>query len=247
MSDIGTNSYLEDSALLTGGGAAAAGTLARAGFLEHVFEINESSKVDSLNIAQYSALAVLPVVLLNKSIAKWMPEADETKGSPEITIEVFSQITVMFLGLLFIHRVVTFLPPYSGVEYPNINPITSVLGVLMILLSLQTNLGEKVAILGERAVDLWEGRSKKRRKGGAKAPPVEITTPPSPALFGSTPMHPPPPATSYAPPSGGGGGGGGGYEQQQQQHQMMEPMETFDPLPANAASSAFGSALSGNW
>lgn len=245
------DSYLEEPSQMGGGSSPG---LARSGFFEHVFDITDSSKADCFNIAQYSALAVIPIVLLNKSIAKWIPEADEAKGSPEIAIEVFSQVTVMFLGLLFIHRLVTYPAPYSGVEYPAINPITSVLGVLMILLSLQTNLGEKIAILSERAIDLWEGRSKKKKS--KRAPPIEITTPPTLLTQGGGGGAP---STSYTPmPSMGTGGGG--YEQQQvaqqqqlmqqeqqQQQYMEQPPEPFVPLPANAVSSAFGTALGGGW
>jgi hypothetical protein len=74
----------------------------------------------------------------------------------------------MFIGLLIIHRINTFVPTYSGLKYPEFNIIFNILAVLMITLSLQTKLGEKVSILVERLMDLWNGTdsSKKKSKNG---------------------------------------------------------------------------------
>lgn len=64
----------------------------------------------------------------------------------------------MFIGLLLIHRMNTFIPTFSGEKYPEFNIVYIILAVLMITLSLQTKLGEKVSILSDRAMQLWEGR-----------------------------------------------------------------------------------------
>ena len=39
-------------------------------FLKHVFNFDDDSKSEILNILQYALLAIIPIVLLNKSIAK---------------------------------------------------------------------------------------------------------------------------------------------------------------------------------
>ena len=96
-------------------------------FLKHVFNFDNDSKSDILNIVQYALLAIIPVVILNKSMQKYVPEADEKKGSVEILAEVFIQIIVMFMGLLLIHRIITFVPTYSGAEYPEFNIIFIIL------------------------------------------------------------------------------------------------------------------------
>ena len=110
------------------------------------------------------------MVLLNKSIQKYVPEADDQKSSLEVLAEIILQVIVMFLGLLFIHRIIIFVPTYSGVKFPEYNVIINILSVLMITLSLQTKLGEKVSILVERINELWEGKSadKKKKKGNVK-------------------------------------------------------------------------------
>jgi hypothetical protein len=133
-------------------------------FIKHVFYFNDKSKADLLNITQYSLISIVPIVLLNKLIAKFVPEADEQKGSLEISAEILLQIFVMLFGLFMINRFITYFPTYSGTEYANINIIYIVLAMLMITISLQTRLGEKTNILVERITELWEGKPAKNTK-----------------------------------------------------------------------------------
>ena len=136
------------------------------GFFKHVFNFDNDSKSDILNIIQYTLIAIIPIIVLNKGMQKYVPEADEKKGSVEILAEVLIQVIVMFMGLLLIHRIITYVPTYSGMEYPEYNVIFSVLAILMITLSLQTKLGEKVSILVDRLTELWEGKSNNNGKNG---------------------------------------------------------------------------------
>ena len=145
-------------------------------FFKHVFNFDDDSKSDILNIIQYSLIALIPVIILNKSMSKYVPEADDKKGSLEITAEIVIQIIVMFIGLLIVHRIITFIPTYSGAKYPDFNIIFNILAVLMITLSLQTKLGEKVSILFERITELWEGKSNDKNKN-KKQGNVKVTQP----------------------------------------------------------------------
>jgi len=138
------------------------------GFLKHVFNFDNDSKSDILNIIQYTLIAIIPVIVLNKSMQKYVPEADEKKGSVEILAEVLIQIIVMFIGLLIIHRIITYIPTYSGMEYPEFSIIFIILAILMITLSLQTKLGEKVSILVDRITELWEGPKSNMKNNGKK-------------------------------------------------------------------------------
>lgn len=128
-------------------------------FYQHVLSFDDKSKSNLMNMLQYSILAVIPIVILNKIAKTYVPEADETKGSLEITAEIIGQISFIFIGMFFIHRLVTFLPTYSGEDYGDINMITFIIAFLMIVLSLQTKLGEKVDILANRIISLWTGES----------------------------------------------------------------------------------------
>lgn len=154
-------------------------------FLKHVFNFDEDSKGEILNVVQYSLLSIIPVVILNKSLQKLVPEADEEKGNLEILAEVVIQVVIMFVGLLIIHRIITFVPTYSGMKYPDMSIIFIILATLMITLSLQTKLGEKVSILSDRVTELWEGKGdekekKKKKKGGSNVKVSQpISQPPS--------------------------------------------------------------------
>lgn len=147
-------------------------------FFKYVFNFDDESKGDLFNLVQYSLLSLIPVVALNKAMAKYVPEADERKGSLEISAEVVFQMLSMFLGLFLINRMVTFVPTYSEKEYPETFSIHFiVLAVLMITLSLQTKLGEKVNILVERLYELWNGKQEKTKMVNGKQVTVKVTQP----------------------------------------------------------------------
>jgi len=145
-------------------------------FFKYVFNFDDASKFDMMNIVQYTLIALLPVIGLNKAMQKFVPEADEEKSSLELIAEILIQVISMFLGLFFIHRIVTFVPTYSGVQYPEFSIIFIILAVLVITLSLQTKLGEKVSILIERLQDLWEGKSSDK-KNKKKKNAVKVSQP----------------------------------------------------------------------
>lgn len=139
-------------------------------FFKHIFNFDDDSKSEILNILQYSLIAIIPVVILNKSMYTYVPEADDKKSSLEITAEVLIQIIVMFVGLLLIHRLITYIPTYSSTKYPDFHIIYIILAILMITMSLQTKLGEKVSILVDRVYELWNGKQEKKngKKGNVK-------------------------------------------------------------------------------
>ena len=136
-------------------------------FFKHVFNFDETSKSEMSNIIQYAVLALIPIVIMNKLVQRYVPEADDGKGSPEILAEIIGQVIVMFLGILIIHRIITFIPTHSGEKYSDFSVTNIILAFLVIVLSLQTKLGEKVSIIVERVVELWEGPqdTKKKKKG----------------------------------------------------------------------------------
>ncbi len=137
-------------------------------FISHVFNSSDEGKAEVLNVIQYSLSAILPVVLLNKTIQKFVPEADVEKSSLELLAEIFIQIVVMFIGIVLIHRVITYFPTYSGYKYEAFNLTTVILAFLVIVLSLQTKLGIKVNILVDRVYELWNGPGTKEKKQGRK-------------------------------------------------------------------------------
>ena len=160
-------------------------------FFKHVLNFDDDSKSDILNIIQYALLAIIPVVLLNKSMGKYVPESDDKKGSLEISAEIVIQIIVTFMGLFIIHRVITFIPPYSGTKYPEFHIVYSILAILMVTMSLQTKLGEKVSLLVDRVMELWDGTSSDKKKKNGKNGTVRVSQP----ISGQQMMLPP--ASTY--------------------------------------------------
>jgi hypothetical protein len=210
------------------------------GFVGHVFNFNANAKEEMMNIVQYAVLAIIPVVLLNKSIQRFIPDVDDEKSSLEIGVEVLVQVVVMFLGIFFIDRLVTFVPTYSTKKYESLSVINITLSMLVITLSLQTRLGEKVSILADRVGEMWSGETKKKKKkkggqsqGGGQAqqsaPPSQMA-PPGSTSIGSLPavnydamyQQQPTPMVGAAEPG-------------------MEGMDNMGPMPANSGGGAFGS------
>ncbi len=145
-------------------------------FFKHVFNFDDDSKSEILNILQYSIIAIIPVVILNKTMQKYVPESDDKKSSLEITAEIVIQIIVMFMGLLIINRIITYIPTYSGVKYPDFQIVYIVLAILMITMSLQTKLGEKVSIIVDRISELWNGKTDNKKKN-VKNGTVKVSQP----------------------------------------------------------------------
>jgi hypothetical protein len=220
------------------------------GFFQHVFNFDDDSKAEMLNIIQYAVLAIIPVVILNKLMQRFVPESDDEKGTFEITAEVLAQIIVMFMVMLLIHRIITYIPTYSGEKYAEFSVTSIILAMLVIILSLQTKLGEKVSVLVDRAVELWEGPQDAKNKKGKKTGNVRVSQPisqnqmamsqslSSTSISSLPQMQPPqqpqqPPMYDhmYSQDSSGSSGAG---------------MDELGPQPANGGGiGAFGSAFGG--
>ena len=145
-------------------------------FFKHVFNFDDDSKSDILNIIQYALVAIIPIVLLNKTMGKYVPESDDRKGSLEISAEIIIQIIVTFIGLLVIHRMITFIPTYSGSKYPEFHIVYIILAILMITMSLQTKLGEKISVLVDRIIELIDGSTDKKKKNSSNGT-VKVSQP----------------------------------------------------------------------
>jgi len=137
-------------------------------FFSHVFSTTEDGKAEILNVVQYVILAVIPIVLLNKTIQRFIPEADPDKSSLEIVIEVLIQLIIIVIGIVIIHRIITYVPTYSGFKYEHLTLTSVILAFLIIVLSIQTKLGIKVNILVDRLGELWNGPSPENQKQGVR-------------------------------------------------------------------------------
>lgn len=133
--------------------------ITRRTFFNHVFSTTEEGKAELLNVIQYSILAIIPIVILNKLVQRFVPEADSDKSSLELVFEIIVQMIIMFCGIILIHRIITYIPTYSGFKYEHLTLTNVILAFLIIVLSIQTKLGLKVNILVDRLDELWNGQS----------------------------------------------------------------------------------------
>ena len=151
------------------------------GFMKAVFPFDEDQKGLLLNIIQYSVLAIIPIVILLKVIKNYIPEADDDKGSIMILVEVIGQVVVMFMALYFIHKIIEYVPTYSGLKYGDVNVFNIIPALLLISITMQTKLGEKVQILVDRVWELYEGQtapnSKNNTNQGQGNGQVRVTQP----------------------------------------------------------------------
>jgi hypothetical protein len=217
-------------------------------FISHVFSSTEEGKAEIYNAVQYGITAIVPIVILNKLVQRFIPDPDFEKGSVEILAEIIIQLVVLFVGIILIHRIITFIPTFSKFKYEGLTITNVILAFLIIVLSLQTKIGIKTNILYERVMELWEGTGGNERKqqvkkgvrvtegmmsggGGHNASQADNLDNSPSGMFPPSPIS----------PMNAGGGGGGMMSSRQQQ--PADIYQIPDPQPANFMGSPFGSSF----
>ena len=120
------------------------------GFIKHLSNFDNDTKCELLNIVQYVLLAIIPMALLNYGISSVIPEPDESKSNIEISIELAGHLILILLGVFFVHRIVTYVPTYSGRAFGNMNLFSVILVLLVLCYESSTTVGKKTKILVER-------------------------------------------------------------------------------------------------
>jgi hypothetical protein len=185
-------------------------------FFSHVFNFETESRNEMVNIIQYTVFSIVFISILNKGIKQNLPEVDKDKGSIAIFIEVSIECIVLFLGMLFIHRIITFIPTMSGTKYADQNIIAIILPTLVLLLGLST-LGEKVGILVDRFSGQIPETTKKVTQTSSYLPTMPTVNPQSAPQpdFNNMYAGPTTPLVNAASP------------------------DSFEPVPANSMGSIF--------
>ena len=124
-------------------------------FISYVFNFDDENKTNMLNMLQYVALALIPIVIILKLIKNYVPEEDDSKGSAEILVEVLGQLIIIFLAIWFVDKMIRFFPTYTGVAYHKLNELCFVIPFLILLVTMQTKVGAKINILFDRVMELW--------------------------------------------------------------------------------------------
>ena len=133
-------------------------TKEKEGFISYITTFNDEHKSEIMNIIQYSILAIIPVMIILKSVKSLVPEDDESKGCLEISMECILQIIFIMVSIWLTNRLIRYVPTYSKVEYGKFTPENFIIPLLIILATMQSKLGFKLNILMDRAMDLWHGR-----------------------------------------------------------------------------------------
>jgi hypothetical protein len=200
------------------------------GFFQYITTFDTKVKNDLLNMMQYTLMIILPIVLMDKGITDLFSSDIDNKNNVELAFEVIGEVTLLIIGMYYSHRLVCYVPTYSGEPYTNMN-FTSVLFMFVVIVfTFQTTLRSKVDILLDRLYEYVFGISgfepiKNNKNTQAK----QQTQPQSqPQQHQETMMNqlqqPQPPSQSQPQPQ----------PQSQPQRQSQETkMNTFEPIAAN--------------
>ena len=230
------------------------------GFINHVFNFDTETKNDLLNIGQYLLLALVPMALYNHLVDSLIPEPDESKGNLELLGEVVGQLVLVLAGLFLIHRLITYVPTYSGRAHGSMNLFSIILIFIVLAYESHTKVGEKMKILIERLAELWEGKKADDKKKKKDPSVVKVTQPisragiptqhvasradylNSPNAMNSPTQMLPPPASQDIPQTNSGASNqiynNGGF------NGLVEannPVMSQEPMAANAALGGFSS------
>ena len=128
-------------------------------FFSFVFNFDEENRGEMMNIIQYTIIAIIPCLLILKACKYIFPGEDESKGSIEIFIEAFLQISFILVALTLIDKMVKYIPTYSKIPYLGNTPFpTFSLPFIFLLLTMQTKVAGKINILLERCMELIQGK-----------------------------------------------------------------------------------------
>ena len=166
-------------------------------FVQHVFNFDNDTKNSMLNLIQYITLAIIPITILNKGIETIIcQDCDQNKGNIELLAEILGQTILLFLGIFFIHRLITFVPTYSGRAYGSLNLFNLVLFFFVMVYDLDGNMGKKIKVLMNRAEEIWGGKQQEEPK--QKSNNQNVVTTSQPISGQGSPQLPPAQATHQA-------------------------------------------------
>ena len=140
------------------------------GFINHVFNFNNDTKVELLNLGQYLIMVLIPLSFLNKFIETLIPKPDESRGSVEIIVEVLGHSFLLLASVFLVDRIAQFAPSYSGKEMNAISLATLV--IVFVMFTSKTR--QKMDLLYSRVSRSWNGEEpEKTKQANGKGGPVQ--------------------------------------------------------------------------
>ena len=132
------------------------------GFFKYITTFEDEQKCELMNMIQYSVLAIIPVILILRSVKALVPDEDESKGCTELSVECMLQIIFIMVMIWVTNRLIRYVPTYSQCEYGKFSPVNFIIPFLIILTTMQSKLGFKLNIMVDRAIEQWNGRSEQK-------------------------------------------------------------------------------------
>jgi hypothetical protein len=178
------------------------------GFFGYVFNFDDTNTGQLTNLYQYTFIAIPLILLSLKILNHFSSDVDESKGTLEILFEIFISLNWILLTIWFVNKIIRYIPTKSKMSYPIFNETNFILPLLILLFTMNTKLGNKINLLIERGVDLYDGKTNLKdsnnnvNQQGQKD--IKTTQPISNMSHGNSRLPPPPGGVDavYGIPSG---------------------------------------------
>ena len=192
------------------------------GFFQYITTFDTKVKNDLMNMMQYTLMIVLPIVLMDKGITDLFSSDIDEKNNIELLFELVGEVTLLIIGMYYSHRLVCYVPTYSGEPYTNMN-FTSVLFMFVVIVfTFQTTLRSKVDILLDRLYEYVFGISGFEPMKNNKNTQAKQQTQTQPQSQSQPQPQPQP------------------QQQQIQMNQLQQPQPPSQPQPQPQSESIYG-------
>ncbi len=134
----------------------------KTGFIKHLTRFDAETKSELSNLLQYLIIIVIPIYLFNRFVNGIIPVFDEKKGNIELLGEVIMQVVSLLLGFYIIHRVVLYIPTFSGNSLLDVNLMN--VALIIIFSGLNSENGKKINEVYNRLSAAWNGKKAEDNK-----------------------------------------------------------------------------------
>ena len=132
------------------------------GFIKHVTRFDSETKSELSNLLQYLIIIIIPIFIFNRFINGIIPKFEEKKGNIELLGEVIIQVISLLLGIYIIHRIVLYIPTFSGNNLGDVNFMNVVL--IIVFSGLNSENGKKINHVYNRLSMAWNGEKPEEEK-----------------------------------------------------------------------------------
>ena len=131
---------------------------------------NADTKSDMCNAAQYSGLGLLCVFLIWSLTSHFFAAVGvEARGTGELAAEMAIEVMIIWALIVLAHRLVTWIKPWSGVAYGDMDVLACALGSTLVLLWADEGLHARARVIRSRIWDWARGSSAPPKKRSASS------------------------------------------------------------------------------